>query len=208
LRQGPARPLGEHRFWSGAGRAMLGVRDKTDERKKTMADDSAIECPQCGHKGVPSEKGWGTLCAHCGIDLKWALERGSRYWTEGSASRSPLILLSEDEPAMLQLLGLILQQAGYRVARALDAFVTLELAGRLQPDLIITDFMKPGMRGDEMISRLRSDPALCDIPVIVLSAGATDERVRMAMEAGVTRYLFKPIAPNALLAAVEAVLGG
>jgi two-component system alkaline phosphatase synthesis response regulator PhoP len=72
----------------------------------------------------------------------------------------------------------------------------------------LTDFMKPGMTGDEMISRLKSDPALSDIPVTVLAAGATDERIRMAMEAGATRYLIKPIGPDDLLAAVEEVLGG
>jgi CheY-like chemotaxis protein len=169
-----------------------------------MADEQTVECPQCGHTNEPVEE----RCANCGLELKWALERGSQYWIEEAATRPPLILVSDDEPAMLMLYGLIFEREGYRVAGSSNAVVAIELAERFHPDLIITDFMKPDMNGAEMLSRLRSNPALRDIPAMMVSAGYHYQRICAVMEAGATCCLHKPFSPSDLTAVVASVLAG
>ncbi len=163
-----------------------------------------VECPQCGHTNEPGED----RCAKCGINLEWALERGSKYWLEDTATRHPLILASEDEPGLLMIYSMILEPDGYRIAMASDPFATIELAERFHPDLIITDFMKPYMNGAEMVSRLKSNPALRDIPVILITAGNDYWRVSRAVAAGVTRWLHKPFKPPSLITVVASVLSG
>jgi CheY-like chemotaxis protein len=163
-----------------------------------------VRCPKCGNQNDASAK----TCASCGIDLEWALEHWSQYVSGPEEGYPPLILISDDEPNTMTLIGMILERAGYRTARANSGGgqQTLELAGHLLPDLITTDFMKPGMRGDEMIARLRSNPVLRDIPVMMLSAGCMDDRIKAAMEAGATWYLCKPFLPHDLVSAVASIL--
>lgn len=168
-----------------------------------MADEPVVECPQCGHGNDATAE----RCANCGVDLKWALERGSQYWRESAATRPPLILLSDDEVSAMVLVGLMLERADYRVAKAEDPFVTLELAERLHPDLIVTDIAKPGMSGLEMITLLKGNPALRDIPVVILSARSDAVSVERGLEAGAAAYLIKPILNNDVEGAVAQVLG-
>lgn len=169
-----------------------------------MTDEPAVECPQCGHNNYSGEK----RCASCGLDLDWTLERGSQYWMEPAATRPPLILVSDDEPALLMLYGMIFEREGYRVAGSSNASVTIELAERFHPDLIITDFAKPDMNGAEMLSRLRSNPALRDIPAMMVSAGYHYQRICAIVEAGATCCLHKPFSPSDLTAVVASVLAG
>ncbi|BCY11755.1 PAS domain-containing sensor histidine kinase [Actinoplanes sp. L3-i22] len=82
----------------------------------------------------------------------------------------------------------------------------LDLAREQHPDLILLDLHLPDLPGEEVLARLRSDPATGDIPIVVLSADATDHsRIRLR-EAGATAYLTKPVAVRDLLAAVDSVL--
>ncbi len=170
-----------------------------------------VECPKCGNQNDASAK----TCANCGIDLKWALEHWSQYVSGPEEGHPPLILVSDDDPVTMELLGMMLEGAGYRVTAMIppavpyyggDGHEVLELAEHLLPDLITTDFAKPGMRGDEMIARLRSNPVLRDIPVVVISAGCMDDRFGAAMEAGATWYLCKPCHPHDLVLAVASIL--
>ncbi len=124
----------------------------------------------------------------------------------GNEILSPLILVSDDDSAILDLLRLILERAGYRVARSQWPYETLELAGRLQPDLITTDIMKPEMDGIEMIRRLGADPASRHIPVVVVSACAITTIVQAALEAGAVCFLYKPFLPSRLATAVASIL--
>jgi CheY-like chemotaxis protein len=169
-----------------------------------MADKQSIECPQCGHTNKPAEKN----CANCYVNLEWALERGSQYWLEDAEARPPLILLSDDEIAVQTLVGIMLERAGYRVVKAPGAYITLELAERLHPDLIITDVMKPGMNGIEMTYRIKSDPVLRDIPVLILSSRGDAESVAEGLASGANDYRSKPILHHDLIAVVESILAG
>jgi CheY-like chemotaxis protein len=169
-----------------------------------MAGNHIIECPKCGHENEATT----ASCANCHIDLKWALEHWGQYVTGAETAHAPLILVSDDDIDTGEITTLILKRGDYRTAQALDGPTTLALAEQLRPDLIVTDIMKPGMSGIEMISHLRVHPALRDIPVIVLSAGTGFERVSAAVEAGAACYLCKPNHPRRLLQVVSAVLAG
>jgi CheY-like chemotaxis protein len=169
-----------------------------------MSGEPAVECPQCGHNNDTGAQ----KCAKCGLDLEWALEEWDQHVTGPEASHPPLILVVNDEPAALMLFEIILDRAGYRVAKARDAFEALDLTRRLVPNLIITDDMMPGMRGLEMIAHLKADPVLKGVPVIMLSTRAGIESVNAAMEAGALCFLPMPILPHDLWTAVASVLAG
>jgi CheY-like chemotaxis protein len=166
-------------------------------------DDPSIECPKCGHKNDPD----AAKCANCSITLKWALE----YWGRGvpgtKAARSPLILHVDDEPAMAHLVRIILGRMGYRVVSAKDGLEALELAETLLPDLILMDTWMPGMDGLEALERLKADPALSTIPVVMLAATLAQDVIQRALDLGAEDYWRLPIAPADLIEGMSAVLG-
>ena len=116
------------------------------------------------------------------------------------------ILVVEDEPAIQELLTLNLKQAGYQPLRAMSVEQAQLLMREAQPDLIILDWMLPGMSGIEFARRLKSDSNSKDIPIIMLTAkGEEVDKVR-GLEVGADDYVTKPFSPRELLARVKAVL--
>ncbi len=119
---------------------------------------------------------------------------------------SASILVVEDEPAIQELLTLNLKQAGYQPLRAMSVEQAQLLMRETQPDLIILDWMLPGMSGIEFARRLKSDGSSKDIPIIMLtSKGEEVDKVR-GLEVGADDYVTKPFSPRELLARVKAVL--
>lgn len=119
---------------------------------------------------------------------------------------SASILVVEDEPAIQELLTLNLKQAGYQPLRAMSVEQAQLLMREAQPDLIILDWMLPGMSGIEFARRLKSDAGSKDIPIIMLtSKGEEVDKVR-GLEVGADDYVTKPFSPRELLARVKAVL--
>ncbi len=116
------------------------------------------------------------------------------------------ILVVEDEPAIQELLTLNLQQAGYQPLRAMSVEQAQQLMREAVPDLIILDWMLPGMSGIEFARRLKGDSATKTIPIIMLTAkGSESDKVR-GLEVGADDYVTKPFSPRELLARVKAVL--
>jgi len=119
---------------------------------------------------------------------------------------SASILVVEDEPAIQELLTLNLKQAGYQPLRAMSVEQAQLLMRETQPDLIILDWMLPGMSGIEFARRLKSDSGSKDVPIIMLtSKGEEVDKVR-GLEVGADDYVTKPFSPRELLARVKAVL--
>ena len=113
-------------------------------------------------------------------------------------SRSPDILLIEDDADLADAIVEVLQTEGYRVSYAADGKDALDLlANGTSPDLILLDMMMPNMNGWEFRAAQLRDPTLARIPVIVLSA--TGERARPIDAAMVLR---KPVTLETLLAAL------
>lgn len=116
------------------------------------------------------------------------------------------ILVVEDEPAIQELLTLNLQQAGHHPLRAMSVEQAQLLMRETLPDLILLDWMLPGMSGIEFARRLKSDAATKAIPIIMLTAkGEETDKVR-GLEVGADDYVTKPFSPRELLARIKAVL--
>jgi DNA-binding response OmpR family regulator len=119
------------------------------------------------------------------------------------------VLVVDDDRVIQQLLEVNLELEGYDVvARASDGNEALDKAAELKPDIIILDIMMPKMDGLEVCRRLKADPKLSKIPVILLSARAQDFDVRAGLEIGASAYLTKPFDPVELLDVVGRLLKG
>lgn len=117
-----------------------------------------------------------------------------------------LIHIVEDEADILELLQLQLAGAGYHTRGFADAPALLDYLLSEQPDLILLDLMLPGMDGFEACRRLRSDPALRRIPIVMLTARADIEDKVKGLEFGADDYVTKPFEASELLARIKAVL--
>lgn len=102
------------------------------------------------------------------------------------------VLIAEDEPHIVESLSFVLQRSGYDVSSVLDGEAAMARLHSEPPDVVILDVMLPKLNGFEVLKRLKSDPALSSIPVIILTAkGQTQDR-RMAEEIGVDGFMTKP----------------
>ena len=123
------------------------------------------------------------------------------------ATDHEIILIVDDAPENLSVLGELLQGASYRVKVANSGHVALHLAQQLpRPALILLDVVMPEMSGHEVLRRLRSDEGTRDIPVIFLTAQDSDEDEQRAFDAGIADYIVKPLKPAVVLARVRSQL--
>ena len=113
------------------------------------------------------------------------------------------ILLVEDEPSLARLVVRELEAAGFTVARAPDGAGGLRLFEEAQPDLVVLDWMLPGLDGLEVLRRLRRDSA---VPVLMLTARAEEVDRVVGLEVGADDYLTKPFGVRELVARVRALL--
>jgi signal transduction histidine kinase len=118
------------------------------------------------------------------------------------------ILYIEDDPASRSLVERTLQHAGYRVLVAERGLEGIDIARREDPDLILTDINLPDLSGREITTTLRSDLRFQRTPIVALTAQAYHEHRAMAMAAGVTGYLTKPVDVEQLPERVEYYLKG
>ena len=119
---------------------------------------------------------------------------------------SATILVVEDEPGIREVLKFNLGRDGHEVLTAADAEEALQLLHRSLPDLILLDWMLPGMSGIELARRLRADARLKAIPIIMLTARAEERDKVLGLDTGADDYLTKPFSPRELLARIRAVL--
>lgn len=116
------------------------------------------------------------------------------------------ILLVEDEPAIQELIAANLTRAGHHVLRAGDAETGQRIVRDALPDLILLDWMLPGMSGVEFAKRLRSEERTRSIPLIMLTARGEEQDKVAGLEAGADDYVTKPFSPRELVARIKAVL--
>lgn len=119
---------------------------------------------------------------------------------------APKILAVDDEPAVLEMLRFVLEQEGFYAVVAEDAVGAIRQIRHSRPDLILLDWMLPGMSGIDLASRLKSDRVTESIPIIMLTAkGEEDDKVR-GLETGAEDYITKPFSARELLARIRSVL--
>ena len=116
------------------------------------------------------------------------------------------ILVVDDEPDLLELVRFNLDRAGYQVDVAETGSRALERLQRSVPDLLVLDLMLPDLSGEEICRRVRADPALADLPVIMLTAKGEEVDRVVGFELGADDYVTKPFSPRELALRVKAVL--
>lgn len=119
---------------------------------------------------------------------------------------SATILVVEDEPGIQEVLKFNLGQHGHDVLVAPDAEEALNLLRGAMPDLILLDWMLPGMSGIELARWVRADQRLKDIPIIMLTARTEERDKVLGLDTGADDYITKPFSPRELLARIKAVL--
>ena len=116
------------------------------------------------------------------------------------------ILIVEDEPAIQELVACNLELAGHRTLRADSAEQALRMVRDALPDLIVLDWMLPGINGIEFARRLRGDSRTRGVPLIMLTARADEQDKLTGLETGADDYITKPFSPKELNARVKALL--
>jgi len=117
------------------------------------------------------------------------------------------VLIIEDAKHVVMMLESRLRANGYEVISAYDGQQGLERAQKEKPDLIIMDIMLPKLTGDEVCKKLKQDKELATIPIIVLTALARRQDIKLAEQLGVDAYITKPFMPDVLLSKIRELIG-
>jgi two-component system phosphate regulon response regulator PhoB len=116
------------------------------------------------------------------------------------------VLVVDDESAIREMIQFSLRRAGMDVQGAANAREALAAISEEKPDIILLDWMMPGISGLELTRRLRREPVTADIPIIMLTAKVTEDDKVAGLEAGTDDYVIKPFSPRELIARINAVL--
>jgi len=116
------------------------------------------------------------------------------------------ILIVEDEQPIRKMVGLALGRAGLELSEAANAEQAYAEINRKRPELILMDWMLPGISGLELVRRLQRDAITQDIPVIMLTARNEESDRISGFQAGIDDYISKPFSPAELVARIQAVL--
>jgi CheY-like chemotaxis protein len=116
------------------------------------------------------------------------------------------VLVVDDEPDVLLLCRLNLQQRGHELLEASNGPTALELARERQPEVIVLDLMLPGMNGYEVLENLKQDERTSDIPVLVLTAKSLRADRERSHGLGASGFLTKPFLPSELCDMVESLV--
>jgi two-component system, OmpR family, phosphate regulon response regulator PhoB len=119
---------------------------------------------------------------------------------------TPLILVVEDEAALVTLLRYNLEREGFRVAEARDGEEALLMAREQKPDLVILDWMLPLLSGLEVCRQLRRGPETRSVPIIMLTARGEEGDKLRGLDSGADDYVTKPFSPSELIARIRAGL--
>ena len=117
------------------------------------------------------------------------------------------VLLIDDEPAIVKTVGKRLELAGFEVLTAADGAEGLTKAQLGKPDVIILDLMMPKLNGFEVCAKLKKDPQLQRIPIIIFTAKGGEADERLCREIGADAYITKSHQSKAIIEQIEAILG-
>lgn len=116
------------------------------------------------------------------------------------------ILIAEDERDIRDLVAFTLRFAGHEVFPATNGEEAVELAPKVNPDLILMDVRMPRMTGYEACKIMKTMPGIKEVPVVFLTARGQESEIQQGLGAGAEEYLLKPFAPDQLTERVKAIL--
>ena len=117
------------------------------------------------------------------------------------------VMIIEDEEDAAELFAEMMRVSGYRVVKTSKSAPAIEMMTAEKPDVILLDIMMPEISGLDILRQMRRDPALANIPVVVVTAKGMPADIKNGMEAGASTYLTKPVGFLDLKEAVERALG-
>ena len=120
--------------------------------------------------------------------------------------QAPLVLVVEDEAALVTLLRYNLEREGFRVAEARDGEEAMLQIAEQMPDLVVLDWMLPLMSGIEVCRQLRRLPETRRLPIVMLTARGEEGDKLRGLDAGADDYVTKPFSPSELIARMRAVM--
>ena len=118
------------------------------------------------------------------------------------------ILLVDDEPSIVKMVGKRLEVEGFEVVVAMDGQDALEKARTVNPDLIVLDLMLPKLNGYEVCTMLKQDGRYQRIPIVMFTAKAQDKDEKMGLECGANAYVRKPFRAQELLERIRGLIAG
>ncbi len=117
------------------------------------------------------------------------------------------VLITEDEPNIVESLSFILNRAGYEVSAVLDGEAALRRLRSDPPDLVILDLMLPKLNGFEVLKLVKTDPLLEALPIVILSAKGQAHDRQLALEIGASAFITKPFSNRDILDQIGRLCG-
>jgi putative two-component system response regulator len=150
---------------------------------------------------VPDDPNAARRCQICGFPLGSTLRM-----EDPKLGRATKVLVVDDDPLIVQMYRDLLEHNDFFVMTAPDGTKGLELAARERPNILLLDIMMPGIDGFEVCRRLKADPVLQHIPIIILTAMSDPKLNSQAFKAGASLALRKPAEPATVLRTIQAAL--
>ena len=133
-------------------------------------------------------------------------DRERRERARVSARAGTRVLIVDDSPTIVALLGVLLRQNNFVVLEAGDAERGLQIASEERPDLIFLDVVLPGMSGFAALRELRSDPRTASIPVVIISGNSQATEQYYAQRIGADEFMKKPFSREEVFGCIERLL--
>ncbi|MCU0727340.1 MAG: response regulator [Planctomycetes bacterium] len=118
------------------------------------------------------------------------------------------ILVADDEPFILRSLSFVLRKEGHEVLEARDGAEALSVARTGRPRIVFLDVMMPMLNGYEVLERIRKEPDLAGVHVILLTAKGQEADRQRGLDSGADEYLTKPFSPSRITERVREILSG
>ena len=123
-----------------------------------------------------------------------------------SLANKPLVLIVEDEAALMTMLRYNLEKQGFRVEEAGDGEEALNRINEVKPDMVLLDWMLPHLSGIEVCRQIRRRPATRELPVLMITARSEDQDAVRGLNTGADDYVTKPFSTEALVARMRALM--
>jgi DNA-binding response OmpR family regulator len=117
-----------------------------------------------------------------------------------------VVMVIDDDEMLQAIVGAKLKLRGYRVIPVVEGAQAAEAVRRERPDILLLDMMMPGIDGLEVLREVKADPAMADVPVVMLTARRQEADIVSCLKAGAADYMVKPFIPEELAMRIQRLL--